>query len=68
MNLKEKNFQISKINLLSFLVEKINPITLEIKKLVNDKGFLDKILLEGHKKANNIASKKIKKMQEIIGF
>jgi len=32
------------------------------------KDFLDKILLEGHKKANNIASKKIKKMQEIIGF
>ena len=35
---------------------------------MNEKDFLDKILLEGHKKANNIASDKVKKMHEIIGF
>ena len=40
----------------------------EIKKLINDKEFLDKILSDGYKKANNIASYKLKKMQEIIGF
>ena len=50
------------------MVEKINPISQEIKKLINDKGFLDKILLDGHKKANKIASDKVKKMQEIVGF
>ena len=48
--------------------QKINPISREIKRLINDKDFLDKILLEGYKKANNIASKKIKKMREIVGF
>ena len=50
------------------LVEKINPISKEILKLINDKNYLDSILLEGNKKANVIASQKVKKMQEIIGF
>ena len=63
-----KNFSEFKDKLAQVLVEKINPISLEIKKLINDKGFLDQILLNGHKKANSIASNKIKKMHEIIGF
>ena len=63
-----KNFSDFKENLSQVLVEKINPIAVEIKKLINDKGFLDKILLEGHKKANDISSNKIKKMHEIMGF
>ena len=63
-----KNFSEFKEKLSQVLVEKINPISQEIKKLINDKGFLDKILLHGYQKANKIASGKIKKMQEIIGF
>ena len=63
-----KNFSEFKDKLSQVLVEKINPISREIKKLINDKGFLDKILLDGHKKANKIASDKVKKMQEIVGF
>ena len=63
-----KNFSEFKDKLSQVLVEKINPISQEIKKLINDKGFLDKILLHGHKKANKIASDKVKKMQEIVGF
>ena len=63
-----KNFSEFKENLTQVLVEKIEPISIEIKKLINDKNFLDKILSDGYKKANNIASIKVKKMQEIIGF
>ena len=63
-----KNFSDFKESLTQVLVEKIEPISSEIKKLINDRDFLDKILLEGHEKANNIASIKVKKMQEIIGF
>tara|TARA_B100000767_G_scaffold137834_1_gene130419 strand:+ start:1226 stop:2227 length:1002 start_codon:yes stop_codon:yes gene_type:complete len=63
-----KNFSEFKEKLSQVLVEKINPISQEIKKLINNKEFLDKILLDGHKKANYIASNKIKKMKEIIGF
>ena len=63
-----KNFSEFKDKLSQALVEKINPISVEIKKLIDDKDFLDQILLDGHKKANSIASNKIKKLKEIIGF
>jgi len=63
-----KNFSDFKDNLSEVLIEKIVPISKEINKLMNEKDFLDKILLEGCKKANNIASDKVKKMQEILGF
>ena len=63
-----QNFSDFKDKLSQVLVEKIDPISKEIKKLINDKAFLDKILADGHIKANNIASDKIKKMHEIIGF
>ena len=43
------------------LVEKIEPISTEIKKLLNDEKYLDEILQEGFEKADLIASKKIKK-------
>ena len=63
-----KNFSEFKEKLSQVLVEKINPISREINKLINDKKYLDKILSDGHQKADEIASQKIKKMQEIIGF
>ena len=63
-----RNFSELKDRLAQALIDKLSPISKEIKRLINDKEFLDKILLEGGKKANIIASNKIKKMQEIIGF
>ena len=49
-------------------IEKINPISIEIKKLLSEKSYLAEILLEGSEQANSIASKKIKKIHEIMGF
>jgi len=63
-----KNFSEFKEKLSSALVDKIEPISLEIKKLLGDQSYLDKILLEGVEKANLIASKKIKKIKELVGF
>ena len=63
-----KNFSEFKKKLSQVLIEKIDPISNEIKKMTTYKDFLDNILLEGHKKANYIASDKIKKIHEIIGF
>ena len=63
-----KNFSEFKEILSNVLVEKISPISKEIKKLMNEKNYLDKILLDGYKKANEIASDKVKKMHEIVGF
>jgi len=63
-----KNFSEFKEKLSQVLVDKIEPISLEIKKLLEDQSYLDKILLDGAEKANLIASKKIKRMKEIVGF
>ena len=63
-----KNFSIFKEKLTNLLIEKIEPISKEINKLLNDQSYLDNILNEGSEKANEFASKKIKEMKKIMGF
>ena len=64
----QKNFSEFKENLSQVLVDKIIPISTQIKKLLNEKDYLDEILSNGYEKANEIASTKIKKIHEIVGF
>ena len=47
---------------------KLSPISKEIKKLLSDKNYIDQILVEGAEKAQDISSKKVKKIKEIVGF
>jgi len=63
-----KNFSEFKEELSELLINKIIPISEEIKKLLKDQTYLDSILLNGVEKANKIASKKIKNIKEIVGF
>ena len=63
-----KNFSEFKEKLSEVLVDTIEPISLEIKKLLNDQTYLNNILQVGAEKANSIASKKIQNIKEIIGF
>ncbi len=63
-----KNFSEFKEKLIEELVNKIEPISNEIKKLLRDKSYLDRILLDGVEKADLIASKKIERIKEIVGF
>ena len=63
-----KNFSAFKEKLSEVLTEKIEPISKEIKKLLNDENYLDAILLEGSVKADKIASKKIKEIKQLVGF
>ena len=67
-NFAGKNFSEFKQKLSEVLVDKIQPISTEIKKLLDDKSYLDNTLLEGVERANIIASKKIKRIKEIVGF
>jgi len=67
-NFAGKNFSEFKEQLAEELVNKIEPISNDIKKLLGDKSYLDKILLDGVEKANLIASKKIERIKEIVGF
>ena len=68
MELNGKNFSEFKEQLSEILIERIMPISEEIKKLLEDINFLDLVLLEGSNKADKIASKKMKKMKELVGF
>ena len=63
-----KNFSDFKEKLSNLIVEKIDPISREIKKLLNDEKHLDNILFDGSQKADKIASKKIKEIKQLIGF
>ena len=63
-----KQFSDFKEKLSEILIEKIAPISKEVKKLLNDTKYLDEILLSGSEKADKIASKKIKEIKELVGF
>jgi len=64
----EKNFSEFKEKLSEVLIERIEPISREIKKLLEDQKFLDSVLLEGSNKADKIASQKMIEMKELVGF
>ena len=63
-----KNFSEFKEVLIQVLVDKIEPISLEINKLMSNQEYLDKILDLGYEKANDLASKKVNRLKEIVGF
>ena len=67
-NFAGKNFSEFKEKLSEALVDEIGPISVEIKKLLNDQLYLDNILYDGADRANIIASQKIKNIKEILGF
>ena len=63
-----KNFSDFKNKLSELAVDKIYPISSEMNKLKKDINFIDKILIEGAIKAQEISLKKTKEMKKIIGF
>ncbi len=63
-----KNFSDFKDKLTDSIIDKIEPISNEINKLQKDSKFIDEVLYEGAKKAEETASKKVKEIKKIIGF
>jgi len=63
-----KNFSEFKDKLADLIVEKISPISAEINKLQKDNTYIDNVLEEGGKRANEIASKKVKELKKIMGL
>ena len=63
-----KNFSDLKKKLSEIIVTNLSPISKEIKKLLSDKSYIDQILKDGGEKAQDISSKKVKKIKEIVGF
>ena len=63
-----KDYSLLKAKLTEILIEEIAPVGKEIKKLLNDKQQLKKILLKGSEKANVIAEENLKNIREKVGL
>ena len=63
-----KNFSEFKNKLTDVLVEKIYPISNEIKKLLKDEKYIDNILKTGSIEAEKIARKKVNDIKQKVGF
>ena len=65
---KDKNFSFFKEKLSELIVEKISPISKEIKRLNQDTSYIDKVLQDGSVKAYELSSKKIQDIKKKFGF
>jgi tryptophanyl-tRNA synthetase len=63
-----QNFSNFKNDLSDVLIEKIAPIGSEIKKLMNDKEYLNQVLQEGKEKARKKSELVLKDVYDIVGF
>ena len=65
---KGKEYSILKNKLSEVLTDVICPVGKEIKKLLEDKNFLEKTLKEGTEKARVIAERNLKEIKNVVGF
>tara|TARA_B110001452_G_C15201653_1_gene417008 strand:- start:955 stop:1560 length:606 start_codon:yes stop_codon:yes gene_type:complete len=65
---KGKEYSHLKNKLSEILIEVICPVGREIKKLLEDKLFLQTILKEGTEKATVIAERNLKEIKNVVGF
>jgi tryptophanyl-tRNA synthetase len=65
---KGLNFSGFKSDLADAIVDKISPIGNEIRRLIDDKKYLDNVLSMGNEKAKLKASKTMSEIYDIIGF
>ena len=63
-----KNFSLFKSKLSESIIEKICPIGIEIKKLLQDTTYLHNVLEKGSKKADLIAKNNLEEIYDIIGL
>ena len=68
LKFSEKQFSFFKNELNQLSVETLSPITKEMRKLLDDKVYLEEILNNGADKANSLAEPILKDTKEIVGF
>ena len=66
--LKGKEYSYLKNKLSEILVEIICPVGIKIRKLLDDKSYLEGILKEGTEKARNLAENNLKDIRNAVGF
>ncbi|MDC0449349.1 tryptophan--tRNA ligase [Pelagibacteraceae bacterium] len=65
---KGKEYSYLKNKLSEVLIEKICPVGKKIKKLLEDRSFLEKVLKEGTEKARVIAERNLREIKNVVGF
>ena len=68
IELKGKEYSYLKNKLSEILVEVICPVGKKIKKLLDDKSYLEKVIKEGTEKARNRAEYNLKEIRNAVGF
>jgi len=66
--LKGKEYSYLKNKLSEILIEVICPVGKKIRKLLDDKSYLEKVLKEGTDKARNLAEHNLKEIRNAVGF
>ena len=61
-------FSSFKSALVDLAVAKLGPITAEMKRLSQDHGYVDRVLIEGGERAGAIAEQTINHVKDIVGF
>ncbi len=67
-NFSGKGFSTFKQDLADLIIHKLSPVSNEMKKLLDDKQEIQKILVNGSSKARVIAEQVMKDIKSIIGF
>lgn len=65
---KNSNYGTLKSEVAEKIIEVLSPMQEKYFKLLEDKGYLDSILTKGRKKAEEVASKKVKEVYEKLGL
>ena len=63
-----QGFSYFKPKLIDLAIDTLNPISFEMRKLLNDTEEIDKLLREGADNARKIAEPVLKKVKELVGF
>ena len=61
-------FSAFKPALADLLVERLSPITAEMRRLKDDFGFIDSVLAQGAERAQRMAAETMKAVKDIVGF
>ena len=63
-----KEFSVFKPALIELAIEKLSPITDEMRRLMEDPDSVDKVLADGADRAREIADQTIRDVKDIVGF
>ncbi|WP_407965155.1 tryptophan--tRNA ligase [Bartonella sp. C271] len=63
-----KQFSLFKSALADLIVYKLGPITQELRRLYQEKTYINSVLRDGAQRASLLAEKNMKKIREIVGF